>query len=183
MKFIIIDGLDGAGKDTHAQLIQEKYEKKGTVILRSHPSSDNKYGVKAKEALLGRGKLNKLKASIYYAFDVIRSVRKYYGKANTIIFVRYLMGVAYLPLPLAKLFYTFFTIFLPTSNYMIFLDLEPDLALERIKSRDDEEIFENRDDLIKVRKKALQLAKNWQIIDTSGSVKDVQREIEHILDL
>ena len=42
MRFIVIDGLDGSGKDTHANLIRERYISKGdTVILRTHPSNDN----------------------------------------------------------------------------------------------------------------------------------------------
>ncbi|MDI6645072.1 MAG: thymidylate kinase [Methanobacteriaceae archaeon] len=181
MKFIVIDGLDGSGKDTHAQLIKEKYEKKGSVILRSHPSDDNPYGIKAKKALLGRGKLNKFRASIYYALDVIRSVHMYYGNADTVIFVRYLMGVAYLPTPLAKLFYRVFTLFLPTSDYMIFLDLKPEEALRRLKNREDREIFENLEDLIKVRKKALLLTEKWRVINNSNSIKEVHREIVSFL--
>lgn len=183
MKFIVIDGLDGSGKDTHASLIKEKYLKKGeNVILRIHPEDDNSYGIKAKKALLGRGKLNKLKASLYYALDVIRSVRKYYGNADTVIFARYLMGVAYLPFPLAKFFYKLFETVLPTSKYMFFLDVEPQEALKRLQTRNEEEMFENLDDLIKVRKKALKLAANWHIINTEGPIEDVQREINLILD-
>jgi len=57
MRLIIVDGLDGVGKDTHAQLIKERYEKKGEkVIVRSHPESDNFYGRTAKKALLSQGK-------------------------------------------------------------------------------------------------------------------------------
>ncbi|EKF84657.1 thymidylate kinase [Methanobacterium formicicum] len=183
MRFIIIDGLDGSGKSTQARLIQDKYLSKGeSVILREHPSLDNSYGQKAKKALLGRGKINKIKASTYYAMDVIRSVKKYDGKADNVIMVRYLMGVAYLPLPLARLLYWFFTLILPTSGYMFFLDLEPDESLQRMSTRNDEEMFENRDDLIKVRKKALQLAHNWHIINTAGSIEEVKEDIHTILD-
>lgn len=182
MRFIIIDGLDGSGKDTHASLIKEKYLKKGeNVILRIHPEDDNSYGIRAKKALLGRGKLNKIKASVFYALDVIRSVRKYYGRADTVIFARYLMGVAYLPFPLAKFFYKLFEITLPTSKYMFFLDLEPQEALRRLQTRNEEEMFENLDDLIKVRKKALKLAAHWHIINTEGPIENVQREIDSIL--
>ena len=51
-----------------------------------------------------------------------------------------------------------------------------------MSKRDETEMFENMDDLIKVRKKALKLAKDWNIIDTSGSVNQVQRDINAILD-
>jgi dTMP kinase len=109
MRFIIIDGLDGSGKDTHANLVREKYLSKGeNIILRTHPSNDNIYGVRAKNALLKHGKINHILASVYYALDVIRSVRIYYGKGESIIMVRYLMGVAYLPFPIARLLYSFF---------------------------------------------------------------------------
>jgi dTMP kinase len=180
MRFIVIDGLDGVGKDTHALMIKEKCLKCGqSVILRSHPENDNIYGRKAKNALLGQGKFNKISASIYYAFDVIRSVHLYHGKADNVIFVRYLFGVAYLPLPLAKLLYKLFYLVLPTSNYMFFLDLKPEEALKRISKREDHEIFENLNDLVNVREKVLNLSQGWKVINTAGSVEEVQNEIEN----
>ncbi len=183
MRFIIIDGLDGSGKSTQARLIQDKYLSRGeSVILREHPSLDNSYGQKAKKALLGRGKINKIKASTYYALDVIRSVKKYDGTADNLIMVRYLMGVAYLPLPLAKILYSLFTMILPTSPYMFFLDLEPKESLMRMSARNDEEMFENMEDLVKVRKKALELAQNWHIINTAGSIEEVKGNIHKILE-
>lgn len=184
MRFIVIDGLDGVGKDTHAQMIRQKYLKQDeNVILRSHPEIDNYYGRTAKKALLGRGKFNKIKASLFYAFDVIRSVRLYYKKADTIIFVRYLFGVAYLPLPIAKIFYWFFSLVLPTSNYMFFLDVSPEESLRRLSLREDQEMFENLEDLIKVREKALELTTDqWHIINTQGTVEEVHQEICSILE-
>lgn len=183
MRFIIVDGLDGSGKSTQAKLIQKKYSARGeSVILREHPSNDNSYGLKAKKALLGRGKINRIKASVYYALDVIRSVKKFNGKAENVIMVRYLMGVAYLPFPLAKFLYWFFTQFLPISEYMFFLDLNPEESLLRMSQRDEEEMFENIDDLIKVRKKALKLAEGWHIINTAGTISDAEKKINAILD-
>ncbi len=182
-RFIIIDGLDGSGKDTQANLVRKKYlEMSESVILRSHPTIDNKYGIKAKKALLGDGKLNKFKASIYYALDVIRSVRMYHGRADNVIFVRYLMGVAYLPFPIAKILYKFFETILPTSKYMFFLDIKPEEALERLKSRDEQETFENLQDLIKVRKKALKLAQKWYIINANDNIDNIYKQINSFLD-
>ncbi len=183
MRFIVLDGLDGSGKSTHAQMIRDKYRKRGeNVILREHPSNDNSYGLKAKKALLGRGKINKIKAAFYYALDVVRSVRLYHQEGETLIMVRYLMGVTYLPLPLAQLLYLIFTSVLPTSDYMFFLDLEPDKAIKRLKERDEEEMFENLEDLTQVRDKALKLVEGWHIISTEGSIDDVQHRIDLILE-
>jgi dTMP kinase len=184
MRLIIVDGLDGVGKDTHAQLIKKRYEGKGErVIVRSHPELDNFWGKKAKKALLGKGKINKLKASIFYMMDVLRSIRKFHRKKDidTLIMVRYLVGTAYLPEKIAKIGYKFFENFVPTSKYMFFLDASPEKALSRMQERTEKEMFENLIELEKVRKKALILVKKWNIIDTSGSIEDTYFDIEKIL--
>jgi dTMP kinase len=184
MRLIIIDGLDGVGKDTHARLIKKRYEEKGErVIIRSHPESDNFYGKKAKKALLGKGKINKFRAAVFYMLDVQRSVKKYYGKKDydTLIMVRYLMGTAYLSPRLSKIAYRFFAGFVPTSKYMFFLDASPDKLLERVKEREEKEMFETLDELANVRKKALALAENWNIVDTAQSVEDTYAHMEKML--
>ena len=185
MRLIIVDGLDGVGKDTHAQRIKERYEAKGeTVIVRSHPSSDNVYGRRAKKALLAQGKMNRLRASLFYALDVMYSLRNYYRhpKSDTLIMVRYLMGTAYLPRRLAPFGYRFFEKFVPTSSYMFFLDASPEELVQRIKQRRETEMFETLEALTKVRSKAIMLAKGWYIINTSRPVEETTREIMGILD-
>ena len=185
MRLVIVDGLDGVGKDTHAKLIKKYYEKKGErVLIRSHPTNDNYFGRKAKKALLGQGKLNKLNASVFYMFDVLRSIRKYYRRKDIdiLIMTRYLVGTAYLPKKLAKIGYKFFYGFVPTSEYMFFLDAAPEELLNRISKRKQSEIFENLDALVKVRNKALTLVKDWIIVDTSGSIGDTFYVIEKRLD-
>lgn len=186
MRLVIVDGLDGVGKDTHAELIAKKYEKLGEkVILRSHPSDDNYFGRKAKKALLGQGKSDKIKASIFYMFDVLRSIRIYYRKKDidTLVMVRYLVGTAYLPKKIARFGYKFFYNFVPTSKYMFFLDAEPETILKRIQERDELEIFETHENLVKVRSKALRLVRDWIIVDTSGSINDTFSKIDEKLAL
>ena len=69
-KFIVIDGLDGSGKDTQVNLLAEMYEKQGrSVTVRSHPCSDNKFGRKSKQALLKEGKYSNL-FKIYFSGNV-----------------------------------------------------------------------------------------------------------------
>lgn len=184
MRLIIVDGLDGVGKDTHAQLIKNRYEAKGErVVIRSHPQPDNFFGRKAKKALLGSGRVNRLKASFFYMMDVLRSIKKFYVKReyDTLIMVRYLMGTAYLPPKLAKMAYEWFYNFVPTSEYMFFLDAPPRDSLKRVKKRTEKEMFETYSELIKVRKVALSLAQGWYIIDTSKSIDEASAHIERII--
>lgn len=186
MRFIVIDGLDGSGKDTHASLIKEKYEEKGeNVVVRSHPESDNFFGIRGKEALLGGGRKDRIMASVYYALDVIRSIIKYYGEEeyDTLIMVRYLFGTAYLPPKLAKISYEFFKRVVPTSSYMFFLDVPPDELRNRIEDeREETEMFETVDKLAKVRRRILDLiGEGWHRIDTSQSKKEAFESISRIL--
>jgi dTMP kinase len=185
MRLIIVDGLDGVGKDTHAQLIKERYEKRGeNVVVRSHPESDNFFGRTAKKALLGQGKINQLKASLFYALDVMHSLRQYYRKPkyDTLIMVRYLMGTAYLPKRLTKIGYRFFEKLVPTSKYMFFLDAKPEELVERIKQRSETEMFETQEAFLKVRAKALNLTQGWYIINTGQSIEQTYSAIEKVLD-
>ena len=185
MRLIIVDGLDGVGKDTHAKLIKDRYEGMGEkVVLRSHPESDNFFGKKARKALLGKGKINKLKASVFYMVDVLRSIKRYYGKKeyDTLIMVRYLMGTAYLPQRLAKIAYDLFENFVPTSDYMFFLDAPPAILLKRFEERNELEMFETFDELVKVREKALLLAEDWNVIDTKGTVEATFSRIKNLLE-
>ncbi len=182
MRFIVVDGLDGSGKDTHAKYIAERYQSKGeTLIIRTHPS-DSFFGKKAKQSLLGRGKINHIKASIFYFLDVMNSLIRYYRRADNVIFVRYIGGVFYLPFPLAKFLYKFFSAILPTSDYMFFLDAEPEVLAKRISNRKEKEMFENLEDLRKVREKALKILKGWHIVRTDREIKETRAEIERILD-
>ena len=185
MRLIVVDGLDGVGKDTHAQLIKQRYETKSeVVVIRSHPTSDNYFGRKAKMALLGSGKRNRLKASVFYALDVLRSLRIYYRhpQQDTLIMVRYLVGTAYLPGGLGRLAYQVFEKLVPLSEYMFFLDASPKVLQERIGLRSEKEMFETYASLVKVRKRALLLVKSWHVVNTNRSIEETFDDINKILD-
>ena len=117
--------------------------------------------------------------------DVIRSIFLYtWQNYDYVIFVRYLMGTAYLPPPLHKIAYHFFALFVPKSNAMFFLDTTPNEAYRRIRrTRKNQEMFEGINELRKVRVKGLLLALvgKWTIIDANKSIKEVGMEIQKLL--
>lgn len=182
-RFIAIDGLDGSGKDTQARKIKEKYEQEGTVIIRSHPTSDNFFGRHSKSALEKKGKLNKIIATLCYGADAIRSVIKYYGKYDTVIFVRYTLAVSYLSKAISVPVYKLVCVLLPVSEYFFYLDVSPKELVRRVKSRNEkEEMFENYDDFVKVREKAEPVLYNWNVIPADDSPDEIFSRIEAILD-
>jgi dTMP kinase len=179
MVFIVIDGLDASGKSTQALVLSKFIRGKGkTVLLRFHPSSDNAFGANARKFLYSRGKSAHFAAALFYMIDVIRSIVLYsWRRYDYIIFVRYLMGTAYLPPPLDRITYQFFVAIVPTSQHMFFLDVPASVAERRLReNRERLEMFENIDELERTRLKALSLASadKWIIINGNESMRNVQ---------
>ena len=65
---------------------------------------------------------------------------------------------------------------------MFFLDSTPKILLKRVEKRKEKEMFETLEEFENVRNKALNLVKNWNIIDITGSIDDSFSKIEKILD-
>ncbi|MHA1979282.1 MAG: thymidylate kinase [Candidatus Hodarchaeales archaeon] len=187
--FIVIDGGDGSGKDTQAKLVKQYFHRKGysSVRVRSHPAVDNYYGRQAKKALESAGKKGHLLAAVFYTFDVIHSLVKYYRHEDeVIIFSRYLLGVCYLPSVLVMFGYNFFSMILPTSEFFFYLEVNPEIARQRISSRGGlEEMFENLPRLRKMYRKMRYVTqlKNWHCINGDESPEPVWFQIKEILDV
>ena len=120
--------------------------------------------------------------------DVLYSILQYsWRDYDYIIFVRYLLGTAYLPSPMAKVAYHFFVIIVPKPEKLFFIDIKPEVAYERIIKRTDEafEIFEKPESLQKIRERGLELAiiGKWFIIDGGKPAKDVELIIRNFLEL
>lgn len=186
MVLIVLDGLDASGKTTQALILYDSLRISGkTVCLRIHPSDDNFFGAKARQFLYSRGKSAHFASAIFYMFDIIRSIFLYsWRRYDYMIFVRYLMGTAYLPSPFDKIAYYMFALTVPKSEFMFFLDVNPEEADRRIRqTRSQLEMFESFEELKKIRYKALSLALtgNWRIINANRSTEDVQKEISRTL--
>ncbi len=182
MTLVVIDGLDGSGKSTQAGLLLQSFRKVNkTACLRVHPEADNWYGLQARRYLYSRGKSAHFASALFYMADVIRSILLYsWRKVDYVIFVRYLMGTAYLPSPLDTVAYNFFAAVVPKSRTMFFLDIDPEEAAYRItKNRGQTEMFENIGALRKTRTKALALTRfnDWTIIDSNGSIAKTALQI------
>lgn len=182
MVLIVIDGLDASGKSIQAANLARHFRSRGrSVYLRFHPSEDNFFGVRAKRFLYLRGKGAHFAAALFYMLDVVRSILIYsWRRYDYLIFVRYLMGTAYLPSPLHRITYHLFEALVPTSDLMFFLDVEPEEASRRIlETRERLEMFESLGELRRTRIKALSLASigRWKIIDANRPIGDVERDL------
>jgi len=182
--FIVVDGLDGCGKDTHARRIKELLEAEGiSVSITSHPSG-RIFGRVSKRFLQESGPLARLFTTFFFTADVLASVRELkHEKGRTIILVRYLLGTAYLPKPLAPLGYRVLRKILPFPDLAVFIDIEPEVAHKRIASRGHApEMFETLERLASVRGIAKTLvAQEWVTIDNSEEGERPFKELEKVL--
>ncbi|OPY31810.1 MAG: putative thymidylate kinase [Methanomassiliicoccales archaeon PtaU1.Bin124] len=185
MRWIVVDGIDGSGKSTIAHWIADRYEGMGKVEVVHHPS-ERWYGRISRKALQSEGKAMHTVAAVFYIIDVLMSVgriRKDRKEDKTLIFVRYLMGTAYLPESLMHAGYDFFCKMLPVPKAMLLVDIDPEVAMSRLSSRQDaHEMFEDADNLRKYRRKVLALTNDdWKVLDNSGSEESSRRQLDSIM--
>ena len=187
MRWIVVDGIDGSGKSTYADLIEDYYRDRGEkVVVHIHPSS-GRLGRISRHALESRGKAMHALATLFFVADVLRSLslmkreRKLYG---TVIFVRYILATAYLPDRLAPLGYEFISKLLPVPERLVLIDIDPAIANERISRRaEKKEMFEDPANLRRAREKLRLLAsRDWKVIDNSVSMEDGKDSLYRLLE-
>ncbi len=186
MVFIVLDGLDASGKSTQALRLRAFLAGQGrSVYMRIHPSGDSWAGALTRRFLQSEGRSAHFASAIFYILDVVGSIiRTPWRLYDYVVFVRYLMGTAYLPPPLNRVAYVFFATILPRPRFKFFLDVEPEEARRRIvEGRSELEMFESLEQLRKIGGRALSLARGfrWTIIDGNSPEDDVEVRIrEHI---
>ncbi len=170
-RWIVVDGLDGSGKSTIAHWIKDHYEAKGErVLVQMHPS-DRFTGRVARRALQSNGLAMFVVSTVFFILDVLGSLfrlRRWSRSYDTVVFVRYVMAAAYLPRRFAPLGYDLITRVLPIPSRLLLIDIDPEVAMRRMATREDEEeMFENLPSLVREREKILLLSHGWRVIDNS----------------
>ena len=186
MTWYVVDGMDGSGKSTVGHLIEEKKIAQGRkVLFLEHPNDSCRSGRLAHKYLLKNGKIVMLLSTTFYIFNVVHSLRfkrKHRKEYDDVVFVRYNMAVAYLPKCLIKAGYKVISFIFPKPDVSIFVDIDPQSAMERILARGgDLEMFETEEKLTKTREKMLMLTKNWIIIDNTRGLEQTKESVEWIL--
>lgn len=203
-KFIVFEGIDGAGKTTQIKLLKQSLAERGIECVTTAEPTEMPSGKKIREALSGRVKVTCAEMADMFATDrVIHNKDKEQGidvtldKGLTVISDRYYYSsLAYQGAELgfetvAKLNLENPDIRMP--DICIFLDLSPEKSLERIGKRADvpTEIYENYEYLEKTRKmffdvfdRLRERGERIEIIDASGSAEEIATSIlEKILPL
>jgi dTMP kinase len=159
-RFIVIDGLDGSGKETQAKLLCRFFEKKGVACRYiSFPCYESDSSVLVRKYLSGEfgsdpSDTNAYAVSTFFAVDRFASYRTDWGKdyldpdtvvvANRYTTANAIHQLAKLPAEqwdgfLAWLWdYEFNLLGLPRPDDVVFLEMLPEISEKLIKKRSDD---------------------------------------------
>jgi dTMP kinase len=185
---IVVEGIDGAGKTTQVQLLYDQLTECGESVVRSKEPTDGTWGRKIRaSASTGRMSL----ADELHAFiedrkeHVANLILPSLNDGKIVILDRYYLStVAYQGARGANVadLLTRMHEIAPKPDIVFLIDLDPQLALERIReSRGDiPNDFERLEPLREIRKIFLQLAaedKTIHTIDGSDSIMHVREKV------
>lgn len=187
MTWYVVDGMDGSGKSSVADMLKGLLESDGRrVFMVTHPDKGCWFGRMEARFLKVPGKLSEIVATVFYILDAIQSLcrmRAGRRKYDDFIFVRYIMAVAYLPDGIYRKSYELIEDILPMPDVRILVDVDAELALQRIESRGGErEIFETLEKLQRTREKMLSLKDGWFVIDNTGTKDYTMSQMKAVKD-
>lgn len=196
-KFIVFEGIDGAGKTTQVELLAKHLRSLGREVSLSAEPTTLESGKAIRRALSGAEKKSECQMAAMFVLDRIAhnideeiGIRALTAKGIDVISDRYYYSsLAYQGAALgyevvARLNLDNVSIRRP--DLCVFLDLTPERSLERIGARTDvpTEIYENREYLEKTRKMFFDTferlktrGENIIIVDAYGSVDEVAERI------
>lgn len=187
MSWYVVDGMDGSGKSTAAEILRQELEARGrSVLILTHPSRDTTIGRLELGFLQREGKAALVCSTTFYIMDVLRSLcimragrgRRY----DDVIFVRYIMAVAYLPDSLCGIAYRVISHVLPMPDEAVLVDVDPKTALGRIERRGEEhEVFETMERLRVVRGRMLSLSDGWTVLENGADTEKLKNGLERVL--
>ena len=194
-RFIVFEGIDGAGKSTQAELLRERLAERGReVVLTAEPTSLES-GRQIRRALSGEVKKTESEMATMFVLDRIAHNNGDSGIVALLQSGKDVISDRYYYSTLAYQGKTTDYEWVKAMNtrcpeirrpdICIYLDLTPEQSLERISKRGEAtEIYENLDKLVSVRNTFLSVIDdlradgvNIVIIDAGGSAQKVAEDI------
>jgi len=167
--FIVLEGIDGSGKDTHLRYLSKELKELGHYVVETAEPSRDSVGVFLKR-YAGRNekRLPAETEALLYAADRYEHVKNVIAPALTrghiVISIRYLystlayQGAAGVDLDWIREMNRF----APRPDLAVLLDILPEFSLHRLKRK--RSIFESADYLRKVRDIYLQLVREGELV-------------------
>lgn len=196
-KFIVFEGIDGAGKTTQINLLAKSLRERGIDCFVTAEPTTLPSGKLLRRALSGQIPATPMEMAEMFARDRVNhnldeneGIEKKLSQGTTVITDRYYYSsLAYQGSELGFDVVSKLNLENPdirTPDLCVFLDLTPDVSLARIGARENvpHEIYENYEYLDKTRKtffsvfeKLRERGEKIVLIDASGSVEEIAKNI------
>lgn len=188
---IVFEGIDGTGKSSHAKRLASFFSSLGREVVLSHEPTNGPWGRKLRESAATM-RLDAEQELEYFLRDrqehVEQLIRPSLAEGKVVILDRYYFStMAYQglrgfdPADIRARNEAF----APVPDLLIVLDLDVDIALQRIAGRGDQaNLFEKRDALERIRETFLGLRDEpfVRIIDASQTMDDIAAQIVDCFD-
>lgn len=189
-KFIVIEGLDGSGQTTQANLLGCFLRGQGyKVVLTKEPTKDNKFGKKVDDVLHHRAKVSPLELQELFtkdrAWHLENVVEPALKRGEFVVSDRYFFSTfafGGINLEIEELIKMNNNYLIP--DVTIFLDVKAKTCVERISKRGEEiAFFEKQKKLEKVYKNYKLLSKKFpiNIVNSERKIEEVAKEIQKVV--
>lgn len=182
--FIVLEGIDGSGKDTHIKFLVEEMRQRGYKVVETAEPSRNRVGTFLKRYQMRDEKRLPAEAEVLlYAadrFDHLKTViEPALRRGDIVISNRYFYSsLAYQgSVDIDLDWIREMNVFARKPDLAVLLDILPEYSLQRLKRR--RTVFERVENLRRVRDIYVQLVKTGELVsvDANRSKKAVQEEL------
>ena len=198
-RFIVFEGIDGAGKTTQIELLEKRLRNMGRRVYRTAEPTDSSTGGLLRDALSGLTPRSACEMAALFTLDRIfhnvnpvHGIQKMLADGVDVICDRYYYStLAYQGSEIKGDWAMEMNLNCPEirrPDVCLFLDLTPEQSLSRIsKGRETQEIYENRQKLEQVRRKFYKVfdrlgeEERIVVIDANRSVEDIADQIFSIV--
>jgi len=188
--FAVFEGGDGSGTTTQLSLLSERFKKPGSpCFFPTFEPTDGQIGKVIRSALKKTAPLAPQTLAMLFAADRNEHIHgpdgilEHINKGELVVSDRYVLSsLVYqgiecgdeLPASLNSLF--------PAPETLIYLDLDPETALERMKNRPNLEIYEYREFQVKVREKYKSLLGMYAGLGVRVETVDASKPAQEVAD-
>ena len=192
-KFIVFEGIDGAGVETHGKLLADHLRGKGLKVERVYyPDYEGPIGGMIHNYLHSRFDFSAEVQFLIYTADFVKDkerINKWLKEGKTVVADRYFSStIAYQSIqgfPLKKILQMAGILELPKPDLIVYIDVSPDISMQRkFSEKNSLDRNESNERLLKtVRGFYKKLADGnvfakWAVVDGEKTIEEVFEEIK-----
>ncbi|EFD92316.1 MAG: dTMP kinase [Candidatus Parvarchaeum acidophilus ARMAN-5] len=189
-KFIVIEGIDNAGKGTQSTLLTQHLRENGLKVVLTKEPTNGILGGLSKAALNKEINISGRALQLLFCADrahhIETEIEPMMSKGLTVICDRYFFstlaygfvsGINYKWLRSVNINFR-------KPDLGIYLDLDPKVSLSRMPKQDGIQLFDTIQKISKVRQAYISISKEFHLkkVDANGSVSEVSQKINKIVD-